>query len=199
MRGIKTILMIPVAAVLLLAGACSGNGFDDGSSAQVVLEIVSFATPPVTASTNTAGFCSTTTTIACTVDADCPGLEVCNIGGCTLTVVDWTVGLSNVPKNSLAVGPANDVAMIDVSIVYGFVDPLTLLPVVLPRSFGLGGQVITTGGSGSITFPPIALQDLDPALLSTTGRLTMTFRGQTQEGTIITLTVGRDLTVEECI
>ena len=195
MRGIKTILMIPVAAVLLLAGACTGNGLDDGSSAQVILEIVSFTTPPVSAATNTAGFCSSTTTIACTVDADCPGLEVCNIGGCTLTVVDWNVALSNVPKNSLAAAPANDIAMIDVTITYGF--PGAGNPA--PRSFGLGGQVITTGGTGSIAFAPIALQDLDPTLLSTTGSLLLTFRGQTQEGSIVALTVARDLTVEECL
>ena len=195
MRGIKTILMIPVAAVLLLAGACTGNGLDDGSSAQVVLEIVSFTTPPVTAATNTAGFCSATTAIACTGDADCPLNEVCNIGGCTLTVVDWTVAFSNVPKNSLAAAPANDIAMIDVTISYSF--PGAGNPA--PRTFGLGGQVITTGGTGSIAFPPIALQDLDATLVSSTGGVLMTFRGQTQEGTMVVLTVARDLTVEECV
>ena len=194
MRGIKTILMIPVAAVLLLAAACTGNGLDNGDSADVVLEVVTFTTPPVTAAINTAGFCSTTTAIACTGDADCPSLEVCNIGGCTLTVVDWTVALSNVPKTSLAAGPANDIAMIDVTISYTF-------PVVspAPRTFGLGGQVITTGGTGSIMFPPLALQDLDPALEATTGSLLMTFRGQTLEGTAISLTVAQDLTVEQCL
>ncbi len=194
MRGIKTILMIPVAAVLLLAGACTGNALDDGDSAAVVLEVVNFTTPPVTAATNTAGFCSATTTIACQVDTDCPSTEVCNIGGCTLTVVDWTVNLANVPKNSLAGPPGNDIAMIDVTISYTF-------PVVSPatRTFGLGGQIVTTGGTASITFPPIALQDLDPSMLSTTGSLLMTFRGQTLEGTVITLTVARNLTVEECV
>lgn len=202
MRGIKTILMIPVAAVLLLAGACTNNAYDDAGGADVILEIVSFTTPPVTAATNTAGFCSTTTTIACTVDADCPGLEVCTIGGCTLTVVEWTVAFSNVPKNSLAAGPANDIVMIGVDITYFFIDPLTGLPVAgnpAPRTFGLGGQVITTGGTGSIAFPPIALQDLDPTLLSSTGRLEMNFGGQTLEGTPINLLVARDLTVEQCL
>jgi hypothetical protein len=193
MRGIKTILMIPVAAVLLLVGACTGNGLDNGDSADVILEIVSFTTPPVTAATNTAGFCSITTTIACTVDADC-GLETCVIGGCNLTVVDWTVALANVPKNSLAAGPANDIAMIDVTISYVFpgVSPA-------PRTFGLGGQVIQTGGTGSITFPPMALQDLDASLVSSTGSLTLSFRGQTLEGTMVSLVVFRDLTIEECI
>jgi len=194
MRGIKTILMIPAAAVLLLAGACTGNALDNGNSADVVLEIISFTTPPVTAAINTNGFCSTTTTIGCTIDADCPGLEVCTIGGCTLTVVDWTVSLSNVPKNSLAAGPANDIAMIDVSITYGF--PLGN---PAPRVFGLGGQVITTGGTGSIAFQPIALQDLNAALESSTGSLLMTFRGQTLEGSAVNLIVARDLSVEVCM
>ncbi len=192
MRGIKRILMVPVAAVLLLAGACTGNGLDNGDSAAVILEIINFTTPNVTAATNTAGFCSITTNIACTDDADC-GVNggVCNIGGCTLTVVDWTVNLANVPKNSLAAEPSNDIAMIDVTISYPDFG-------VAPRTFGLGGQVVPTGGSTSITFPPIALQDVT-SLASTTGSLMMTFRGQTLEGTTITLTVSRALTIEECV
>ncbi len=72
MRGIKTILMIPVAAVLLLAGACTSSDYDDWDSAHVVLEIISFTNPPVTAAVSTTGFCSTSTAIGCTVDTDCP-------------------------------------------------------------------------------------------------------------------------------
>ena len=67
------------------------------------------------------------------------------------------------------------------------------------RTFGLGGQSIPTGGTGSLTFPPIALQDLDPLMVSSTGSLLMTFRGQTVEGTSVLLTVARDLAVEECV
>ena len=156
MRGIKTILMIPAAAVLLLAGACTNNALDDGTGADVALEVINFTTPPVTAAINTTGFCSATTSIACTGDVDCPLNEVCNIGGCTLTVVDWTVSLANVPKNSLAAPPTNDVRMIDVAITYGF--PVGSNPA--PRTFGLGLQVVPTGGSTSINFPPLALQDL---------------------------------------
>jgi len=195
MHGIKTILMIPVAAVLLLAGACTNNGLDNGSSPDVILEVIGFSTPPVTASPNTSGFCSATTAIACTADADCPFAEVCNIGGCTLTVVDWTVTLSNVPKNSLAASPGNDIAMIDVLITYGF--PGAGNPA--PRTFGLGGQVIQTGGTGSILFQPLALQDLDATLLSTTGSLLLEFHGQTLEGSAINLLVTRDLIVQECL
>ena len=120
MRGIKTILMIPVAAVLLLAGACTGNSYDNNGGPQVVLEIISFTTPPVTAAVSTTGFCSTSTAIGCTVDTDCPSLEACIIGGCTLTVVDWSVAFANVPKNSLSAGPANDIMMNAVDIFYTF-------------------------------------------------------------------------------
>jgi hypothetical protein len=192
MRGIKTILMIPVAAVLLLAGACTGNAYDSNSGPQVVLEIISFTTPPVTAAVSATGFCSTTTSLGCTVDTDCPSLETCIIGGCTLTVVDWTVALSNVPKNTLAAGPANDIVMNAVDIIYTFPagNPL-------PRTFGLGGQVITTGGTGSINFQPIGLP-INPALQNSTGRLDMLFRGVTLEGTAINHQVSRDLTVEVC-
>ena len=86
-------------------------------------------------------------------------------------------------------------AMIDVTISYNF--PGAGNPA--PRVFGLGGQVVPTGGSASLTFVPIALQDLDSTLLSTTGSLLLTFRGQTLEGTTILLTVSRDLVVQECI
>ncbi len=194
MHGIKTILMIPVAAVLLLAGACTNNALDNGNSADVILEIIGFTTPPVTASINTNGFCSTTTSIGCTVDADCPGLEVCNIGGCTLRVVDWAVQLANIPKNSLAAGPSNDIAMIDVLITYNFPagNPL-------PRVIGLGGQVIQTGSTGSVRFLPIAIQDLNSLLEGSTGGLVMDFHGQTLEGTAVNLLVARDLAVEECL
>jgi len=201
MRGIKTILMIPVA-VLLLAGACTSNGLDNGDSADVILEIAGFTTPPVTAATSTTGFCSTSTAIGCTVDTDCPGLETCIIGGCTLTVVEWVVNLSNVPKTPLAAGPGNDIAMIDVDIIYSFLDPVTGVPVLAnpaPRTFGLGGQVITAGGTGSIPFPPIALQDLSVGLEAMTGSLAMVFNGTTLEGTAITLSVAKPLSVEQCI
>jgi hypothetical protein len=195
MRGIKALLAIPLAAVLLLAGGCTNNGYDDASSADVALEVISFTTPPVTTTTNTSGFCSTSNTLACTQDADCPGLEVCNIGGCILQVVDWNVALASVPKNSLAAVSANDVAMIDVAITYGF--PGAANPA--PRTIGLGGVVVPAGGTASLTFPPVALQDLDPSLESTSGSLILNFRGQTMEGTTINLQVGRDLQIQACI
>ena len=170
MRGIKTILMIPAAVVLLLAGACTNNALDDIASADVVLEILSFANPPVTA------------------DADPM------TGGCTLTVTDWVVSLSNEPKNSLAGGLGNDIAMIEVLISYDFPAGSPA-----PRIFGLGGQVIQTGASGNVTFPPIALQDLGAALLATTGSLLLEFRAQTLEGTAINMLVTRPLSVEACV
>jgi hypothetical protein len=193
MRGIKTILMIPVAAVLLLAGACTGNSYDNSGGPHVVLEIISFTNPPVTAAVSATGFCSTTTSLGCTVNTDCPSLETCIIGGCTLTVVDWSVAFANVPKNSLSAGPANDIMMNAVDIIYTFPAGSPL-----PRTFGLGGQVIPTGGTGSINFLPIGLP-INAALENSTGRLDMQFRGVTLEGTAINLQVFRDLTVEVCM
>ena len=192
MRGIKALLVIPMAAVLLLAGACTNNGYDDGASADVVLEVLGFTNPPVTASLATDGLCSATTTTVCMADADCPATETC-VFGCSLTVVDWAVSLANVPKSTLAAGPANDIVMIDVGVTYA-----GLTPVVMPTAFGLGGQVIPTGGSGSVTFQPIRLNDLDPGHESSTASLFLTFSGQTQEGTAISMTVARDLAIEEC-
>ena len=197
MRGIKTILMIPVVVVLLLAGACWDSGLDNASSADVILEIVGFTTPPVTAAINTTGFCSPLSpTTACMVDADCPGMDICSIGGCTLTVVDWTASMSNVPKNSLAASPGNDIAMIQVLITYSNFSPAFA---TFSRTLGLGGQVIPTGGSGSINFAPLLLQDLPMLPTSSTGTLTMDFLGQTLEGTTIPVRAVRELAIEVCL
>ena len=125
---------------------------------------------------------------------DCGAFETCIIGGCTLTVVDWTVTLANVPKNSLAASPGNDIAMIDVLITYNFPGVLAF-----SRTIGLGGQVIEPGGSQSINFIPLLLQDLPLVPTSSTGNLLMDFRGQTLEGTTMHLIVSRDLSIEVCI
>ena len=85
--------------------------------------------------------------------------------------------------------------MVDVVITYNFPGPAN----PLPRAIGLGGVVVPTGGSSSVSFPPVYLQDLDPSLESTTGALFMTFRGETLEGTNISLTVGQNLSIEACM
>jgi len=194
MRGIKALLMIPMAAVLLLAGACTNNSLDDGDGADVILQIVGVSSPAVTAVQSQDGTCSVTTTQFCTNSDDCPDFESCNVVfDCTLTVVDWTVMLSNIPKNTLAGSPANDIAMVDVTATYG------LTPAVPPRTFGLGGTLIPTGGGGNVTFIPIALQDLVAGHASTTGSVSLLFRGHTLEGTTVTATVVADLSVEECL
>ena len=194
MRGIKALLMIPVAGTLLLAAGCTGNILDDGDSADVILSVSGFTTPPITAAVSTTGFCSTTTTNPCTEDIDCPGLEICIIGGCTLTVVDWAFTMANDPKNALATAPTNNIAMIDVTIAY-----VGLAPAVAPATFGLGGLVIPVDGSSPVIFPPMRLQDLAAGHEGTTAQLFLTFQAMTLEGTPITMTVGRDLAVEVCL
>ena len=194
MRGIKALLMIPVAGALLLAAACTGNILDDGDSADVILSVVGFTTPPITATVNTTGFCSTSTAIACTDNADCPIAEICIIGGCTLTVVDWTFTMGNDPKNALVTAPTNNIAMIDVTIAYG-----GLAPAVMPATFGLGGLVIPVDGTAPVIFPPMRLQDLAAGHEGTTAQLVLTFQAVTLEGTPISMTVGRDLGIDVCL
>jgi len=193
MRGIKILLMIPAAAVLLLAGACADSNYDDADSGDVLLEIVGYSTPPITAAQSQEGVCSSDPLETCTGDDDCTaGGDTC-LFGCTLTVVDWSVNLAAVPKNSLAAGPANDIMMSEVDLTYA-----GLTPAVDPWTFGLLGLTVPTGGTASATFQPLRLQDLQAGHESTTASLTLTFHGRTVEGTAISTTVTRELPIEVC-
>jgi hypothetical protein len=186
--------MIPVAAVLLLAGAsCTSDGLDDGTGADVVLEILGLQNPPVTAALATTGSCSTTTATGCMADTDCPVAETC-VFGCVLTVVDWTAEVAAQPKNTLAAPIFNDIVMIDVTLTYDWLNG-TVMP---QRTFGLGSVAVPAGGSSSVTFAPLAFNDLSSAILSSTANLTLNFRARTVEGTNINTTVLRSLNVEVC-
>ena len=192
MRGIKSIWMIPVAAVLVLAGACTSDGLDDGSSADVVLEILAFQNPTVTGALAQEGTCSGLGNV-CMANTDCPMNEVC-LFACVLTVPDWVVEIAAQPKNSLAAPIFNDIVMIDVTISYNWINGF-----VMPtRVFGLGSVAIPAGGSSSINFQPLAFNDLSAGIIDSTANLTLDFRGRTVEGTSIRTTVLRSLNVEDC-
>lgn len=169
--------MIPIlAAVLLAAAACTGNAVDDGSSADVVIEVATMENPPVTAQ----------------------AVE----GGCTLEVVDWTATIDANPKNSLAGGesiPFNDVVMDSVTIeYYAFDDNDRATPLFGPRIVGLGNIAIPAGGSNSVSFAPISFEDLAGVGPGSTLNLVLIFRAVTVEGTTIHATAGRQLFIEAC-
>ncbi|MCP3980420.1 MAG: hypothetical protein GY716_14045 [bacterium] len=166
------------ALVLILFGfalaqlGCTNDSLDDGSSPDVILEVQTLENTPVTAEEEDDGGGG---------------------GGCTLTVTDWSATLKNEPKNSLAIGPFNNIEMEEVAIEY------SNFPAAIPaRVEGLGGTLIEVGSSSPVTFTPIQLQDLTGALEASTGTLTLTFRGHTIEGTGITKRVSRALSIEAC-
>jgi hypothetical protein len=175
MFGKKRFLISLMAASLLAAAGCTNDFLDDGSSADVVIEVAALTNPPVTAQQAEGGV------------------------GCTLEVVDWVATIANQPKNELAGGesiPFNDVVMFTVTISYSWVSGGISTPT---RVVGLGNVTIPAAGTNDVTFAPIAFDDLTLATLGRTCDLTLTFEARTVEGTRITKTVQRQLFVEACV
>jgi hypothetical protein len=189
-----------IAAGLLVLGAasCSGNTLDDADSADVIIQVVSLDNPQVTANTSSgsSGTCQITGSF-CLIDTDCGIGDSCVIppAGCTLEVADWTANLANVPKNSLAVGPWNDVVLADVTITYSWLSgEVTPVNVV-----GLGNVTVPAEETAAVTFQPITNDALqNPSLEGSTANLTLDFRGITVEGTTLRGIVSRQLFVETC-
>jgi len=189
-----------IAAGLLVLGAasCSGNTLDDADSADVIIQVMSLANPQVTANTSSgsSGTCQISGSF-CLIDADCGIGDICTIppAGCTLEVADWTASLANVPKNSLAIGPWNDVVLADVTITYGWLNgEVTPVNVV-----GLGNVTVPAEQTADVTFQPITNDALQNANLEgSTANLTLDFRAITVEGTTLRGIVSRQLFVETC-
>jgi hypothetical protein len=195
----KPWLMIPLAAVIVLAASCTGNDVDDGDSADVVLEVETLENPPVTGQlTNTSSFCSLTG-VPCSTGDDCGVNEVCQQGQvCELTVEDWRAPLAAFPKSGVAVDsiPFNDVIINSITVTYSNpawpIDGQT-------RVIGVGGIAVPVGDTAEVTFSPISFDDLDPDTMEgTTADLVMVFNAITVEGTAINLTVLRQLFIETC-
>ena len=168
--------LIAVAAlcVAVIAPGCSDTTVDDGDTGDVVLEVASVTTTPITT-------------------AEDPN----NPGSCTITVTDWTTQLNNKPKNGSAiVSPWNDVLMKTVDITYVWDDPSIVTP---PVTMNLNGTVPANGSLG-VKFPPIFLGDVTPAMLGHSANLTMTFHGTAVSGEDVTTTAfGAVMSVNACI
>lgn len=200
MRG-TTYKLLSLAVLLVLLGtvSCTSNDLDSSGSADVILQIIAFDAPFVTAQrqTATSGTCSGTGTL-CQSNEDCGIADVCvRTDVCILEVEDWTVTLQAAPKNDLAIPPFNDVIMTDVTISYTWVNPLIVTPDFV---VGLGNITIPAQGSNSIFFPPISSDAVNnnPLIEGSTATLRLTFRGRTVEGTTITQVALRQLVVEIC-
>lgn len=165
-------------ALLLAATACTNDALDDGSSADVVLEIQDLTAQPVTASTDTGGG-----------------------GGCSLEVQDWTGTALNVPVSALAgnlSSPFNDILLESVTISYDWDLDGIPDPGITPTSVvGLGGITVPAGGSATFAFAPISFQEVLP-VAGQTANLTLDFRGRTVEGEVVHRTALRQLFVEDC-
>jgi hypothetical protein len=187
-----------LAAVLLVSASCTNDGLDDGSGPDVILEIMSFDNPPVTAqlSQSTQGTCSVSGT-ACESNADCADTEVCvRTQACELRVEDWTANIMAAPKNPSAIPPFNDIVMTHVDISYDWENPAITMN---PNTFGLGDVAIPAQGMGMVTFMPVSLTALGQFdAEGETAHLTLVFNARTVEGTPITKQTTRALNIETC-
>jgi len=167
MRAIKTWVVVAVLAVVAVGStSCTNDALDDGSGPDVILEVLTLENPAIEGQ----------------LDA----------GVCTLTINDWSATLLAAPKNTVATPPFNDIVMVDVVIAYEWLDPALTTPT---RTFGLGNVVIPASTSSNVTFPPIALDDITPDKIGRTANLLLTFRARTVEGTTITDTAARPLSI----
>ena len=161
-------LIVLTGFALALSG-CSGNSLDDGDSPDVILEVSSAETPPVTGSLN--------------------------MGVCTFQVADWILTMRNRPKNAVAAAPFNDIVLDSVEVEYAWLSGA----VTPTRTFGLAGVTVETDAEAPATFQPIALDDLSLAFEGTTANLTLRFFAHTVEGTPIRATYLATLSVSSCM
>jgi hypothetical protein len=198
-RTIYKLLSLVVLLVLLGTVSCTSNDLDASGSADVILQVLSFDAPFVSAQrqTSTSGSCSLGGTL-CQSNDDCGVNETCvRTDVCILEVEDWTVTFQAAPKNDLAIPPFNDIIMTDVTLTYQWVNPAIVTP---PFVVGLGNVTIPAQGSNSVLFPPISSDAVNnnPLIEGATATVLLNFRGQTVEGTTITQTALRQLVVEIC-
>ena len=166
----KHILLGLLAASLMMAFGCADGNIDDGDSADVILSVQQLMVPIVTAATDPL------------------------TGVCTLTVTDATATLKNDPKNSFASNAFTDVQMSSVTVTYVWDDPALTTPTA---TFVVSGTIVVNG-SGSVTFPPVNLGDLDSTFSGHSANLVMVFAGNTVEGTGVTTNGGGVLSVNSC-
>lgn len=175
MRGTKRFELKLVAMVLaMLLGSCNPTSLDNGSSADSIFEVFNIPTvPPVTSALDP-------------------------VNGCTFTVTSMTVSLRNQGKSALAGETAfNDIIVDNVTLTYTWDHPE--LGLVTPtRTLSLGGTV-PAGGTGTVSFPPLALGDLQLAYGGHSVNIAMLFHGHTVAGKAVSATGGAVLGVNSCV
>lgn len=170
MRVTKHILLGLLAASLVMAVGCADGDLDDGDTADVFLTVENMDIPIVTATTDPVTM------------------------GCVLTVTEASATLANNAKNSFANNVFTDVTLSNVSVAYAWDDAALATP---PTTFVVSGKIVVNG-TGTVTFPPINLGDIDATFSGHSANLSMVFSGNTVEGTPISTTGGGQLQVNSC-
>ena len=174
MRSQLRLLTVLVAAAALAAlPACNSTSLDDGDSANVVLETGTITVPPIQGQID-----------------DVTGV-------CTFTITDANAQLFNKPKNELATtSPFNDIRNLSVTIDYLW-DSALVAPT--PQRVLLLPGTVPANGSFTTQFTPILLGDLTADKEGHSANMSMTFRGETVDGTEVSaLGLGRTLSIGSC-
>lgn len=165
MRNIDRVGVKIFVAGLVLAtlSSCADGPIDSGDSADVVMIVSQLTAVPAV----TTAFDATT-------------------GACLFTVTNVTATINNRPKNGSAADgePFSSIIMDTVDVSYVWDDPT--LPITPTRTFSIGGTA-PPNGSVSVSFPPLALDDLNVVYAGhTVTQLNMVFRGHTPTGDQLT-------------
>jgi hypothetical protein len=193
-------IWIALLALLAAAVGCTSNDIDDADGPNVVLELQTLDSPPVTGAT-AVGTCSVSSSDCLSIN-DCPPGEVCNLplGGQGCQVEEWTATFANLPKSEGAVEePFNNIEMRQVVVSYTWSNPAFNSTIVLPLS-----GTIPANGTNTVTFFPITAEDLQawgtfvgPGVAST-AFLGLEFQGELEDGSGVSVISGEQLFIEAC-
>lgn len=151
----KIALLLAVFGVVGWLTACSD--LDGPDSADVVMEIRSITSTPITSVPSTADPTS-----------------------CVFTITQWTMSVFNLPKNELAItSPYNDVQLDYIEISYDWNNAAITTPTWISPM----GGVIPANGAASVSFYPIAADELDPAMAGNAAGISIRLVGHTGAGT----------------
>ena len=166
-------LATALAALTLVAVAgCASGDIDDPGSPPNALQVALTESPPVTG----------------TLDA--------LTGGCILTLTEWELQVTNVPKNTLAVAsPYNDFFVDYIIVNYDWPGVAVVVP---PQRELPSPGTVAPNKTVSIKFEPILFQDFDTNMQGTTGLLDMRVVARYADGSRISVPLRESLAVESC-
>ncbi len=165
---LKAIPVAAMAGLLLSAGGCSHSPIDN-PSADVVLQVATTQTPPVTVQDQN--------------------------GTCIATVPPWNVEFTNVPKSAGATqSPFNDITVRTVTLTYtwpaGVTGPATAvigLPLTVPADSSASGD-----------FYPLNSSDWNSSMESATASVVISVDAVTAVGEQVGITIVEQLFIEAC-